>query len=193
LPTGTIKTAGEALGRTATQREPQMMHDHLQAAGTPTASSYDLRAETLGEDPTSASCRLASKSSRDKPKANAAAGARQIRRMTDVTAMDPPGIGRARRTPCHVAASAGGNDDCLACTLNHLDDKAARNKRRDPKSANHDADSPMENSLNAAADFIESDGVERPFETLQDAAIVGDTFRHLSEGTAPWKRLPRSD
>jgi len=121
-----------------------MMDDDLQPACAPTMRCHDLRAETFGEDPVSASCRLASKSSRDEPKPNATAAARQIRCLPDVTAVDPPRMYQARRAPCHAADTASGDDDCLARALNHLDDKAARNERRDPQSANHDADSPME-------------------------------------------------
>jgi len=148
------------------------VHDHLQAACTPASGSHDLWAEALGKYAASASCRLASESSRDKPKPDATTGGRQIRCVTDVTAMDPPSIRRARRALCHAAAGPSGDDDCLASTLNHLDDKAARNERRDTQSANHDADSPMENSIKAAADFIESES--EPLLDAKTGSRLGD-------------------
>lgn len=85
------QAGGETRSRASTQRQAEMVDQALEPCRASRQRGQDRRFEALGKDLPLAMSRLAPEAAREKPNANGATRARQVRRLTEVSAMDPPG------------------------------------------------------------------------------------------------------
>ncbi len=135
------QSPGEAGGRSATQRQPEMMNETFETRRSPGTLGHHLVLKPLREDASPTERCLADKTAGRKPKLDFPADAPQIGDGPDVSAVDAAGEATAERALPTLGSRPCRNDHHPFLLGGTLDNQSGRDQGRQTQDVRHDADS----------------------------------------------------